>query len=73
MAQNLNGAVTFALQDNPDDLSIANLAQWNLPVCDLDAILGGKVLQGPPDQSGDDVSTHPSLTPEDLYKLAYQY
>ena len=59
LSQNLNGAVTSALQNNPDDLSIANLARWIIPVCDLHDILGGKVLQGPPDETGDDVGRLP--------------
>ncbi|KAL8744904.1 MAG: hypothetical protein Q9190_002909 [Brigantiaea leucoxantha] len=51
--KNQNGMTIDALTKHPKDLKVEDLASWNIPVCDIDKILNGKVLQGAPDESGD--------------------
>lgn len=55
--KNQNGATIDQLTSNPTDLKLADLMFWSLPICDIPAIIGpDKHLDGPGDQTGEDVS-----------------
>ena len=51
------------LTSNPTDLKLVDLMVWSLPICDIPAIIGpDKHLNGPGDETGDDVSCPPLPT-----------